>query len=83
MVVIEKILSISDLKKDISDVKDSKDWIEMWLNGKYDMLSGADAFNINEVLDKKVNLNSIILIFNNILKQKKEALISHLIQPLL
>ena len=37
MVVIEKILSISDLKKDISDVKDSKDWIEMWLNGKYDM----------------------------------------------
>ncbi len=29
------------------------------LNGKFDMLSGADAFNINEVLDKEGNLREL------------------------
>jgi oligopeptide transport system substrate-binding protein len=29
------------------------------LNGKYDMLSGADAFNINEVLDKNGNIQPV------------------------
>ena len=33
------------------------------LNGKYDMLSGADAFNINEVLDK--NGKSVRILHNN------------------
>lgn len=40
----------------ISFVKDRETAFMELLNGKYDMLSGADAFNINEVLDKNGNL---------------------------
>ncbi len=42
----------------ISFVKDRETAFMELLNGKYDMLSGADAFNINEVLDKNGNLKS-------------------------
>ena len=37
----------------VSFIKDRETAFMELLNGKYDMLSGADAFNINEVLDKK------------------------------
>ena len=40
----------------VSFVKDKETSFMELLNGKYDMLSGADAFNINEVLDKSGNL---------------------------
>lgn len=40
----------------LSFVKDRETAFMELLNGKYDMLSGADAFNINEVLDKNGNL---------------------------
>ncbi len=40
----------------VSFVKDRETAFMELLNGKYDMLSGADAFNINEVLDKSGNL---------------------------
>ncbi len=40
----------------VSFVKDKETAFMELLNGKYDMLSGADAFNINEVLDKDGNL---------------------------
>ncbi len=40
----------------ISFVKDRETAFMELLNGKYDMLSGADAFNINEVLDKNGDL---------------------------
>lgn len=40
----------------VSFVKDRETAFMELLNGKYDMLSGADAFNINEVLDKNGNL---------------------------
>lgn len=40
----------------ISFVKDRETAFMELLNGKYDMLSGADAFNINEVLDKTGSL---------------------------
>ncbi len=40
----------------VSFVKDRETAFMELLNGKYDMLSGADAFNINEVLDKTGNL---------------------------
>lgn len=43
----------------ISFVKDRETAFMELLNGKYDMLSGADAFNINEVLDKNGNLKSV------------------------
>ena len=43
----------------ISFVKDRETAFMELLNGKYDMLSGADAFNINEVLDKNGNLKPI------------------------
>lgn len=43
----------------ISFVKDRETAFMELLNGKYDMLSGADAFNINEVLDKEGNLKPI------------------------
>jgi oligopeptide transport system substrate-binding protein len=43
----------------ISFVKDRETAFMELLNGKYDMLSGADAFNINEVLDKDGNLKPI------------------------
>lgn len=42
----------------VSFVKDKETAFMELLNGKYDMLSGADAFNINEVLDKTGNLNT-------------------------
>lgn len=40
----------------LSFVKDRETAFMELLNGKYDMLSGADAFNINEVLDKNGDL---------------------------
>lgn len=43
----------------ISFVKDRETAFMELLNGKYDMLSGADAFNINEVLDKNGNLQPV------------------------
>ena len=43
----------------ISFVKDKETAFMELLNGKYDMLSGADAFNINEVLDKNGDLQPI------------------------
>lgn len=43
----------------ISFVKDRETAFMEFLNGKYDMLSGADAFNINEVLDKQGNLKPL------------------------
>lgn len=43
----------------ISFVKDRETAFMELLNGKYDMLSGADAFNINEVLDKQGNIKPI------------------------
>ena len=43
----------------ISFVKDRETAFMELLNGKYDMLSGADAFNINEVLDKYGNLKPL------------------------
>lgn len=43
----------------ISFVKDRETAFMELLNGKYDMLSGADAFNINEVIDKSGNLKPI------------------------
>ena len=43
----------------ISFVKDRETAFMELLNGKYDMLSGADAFNINEVLDKNGDLQPI------------------------
>jgi peptide/nickel transport system substrate-binding protein len=43
----------------ISFVKDKETAFMELLNGKYDMLSGADAFNINEVLDKNGELQPI------------------------
>lgn len=43
----------------VSFVKDRETAFMELLNGKYDMLSGADAFNINEVLDKQGNIQPI------------------------
>lgn len=40
----------------VSFVKDRETAFMELLNGKFDMLSGADAFNTNEVLDKDGNL---------------------------
>ncbi len=42
----------------ISFAKDKETAFMELLSGKFDMLSGVDAFNINEVLDKNGNLNS-------------------------
>lgn len=42
----------------ISFVKDRETAFMELLSGKFDMLSGADAFNINEVLDKTGNLRA-------------------------
>lgn len=53
----------------ISFVKDRETAFMELLNGKYDMLSGADAFNINEVLDKSGNLQSIYAEKFNMQKQ--------------
>jgi peptide/nickel transport system substrate-binding protein len=43
----------------ISFVKDKETAFMELLNGKFDMLSGADAFNINEVLDKEGELRDV------------------------
>ncbi|MCD6019390.1 MAG: ABC-type dipeptide transport system, periplasmic component [Bacteroidetes bacterium] len=53
----------------ISFVKDRETAFMELLNGKYDMLSGADAFNINEVLDKNGNLQPIYAEKFNMQKQ--------------
>ncbi|MDP3556488.1 MAG: ABC transporter substrate-binding protein [Bacteroidota bacterium] len=45
----------------ISFVKDRETAFMELLNGKFDMLSGADAFNINEVLDKDGDLRDIYM----------------------
>ncbi len=42
----------------ISFIKDRETAFMELLNGKFDMLSGADAFNTNEVLDKEARLRS-------------------------
>ncbi|MBP7809755.1 MAG: ABC transporter substrate-binding protein [Bacteroidia bacterium] len=42
----------------ISFAKDKETAFMELLSGKFDMLSGVDAFNINEVLDKNGNLSS-------------------------
>lgn len=42
----------------LSFVKDRETAFMELLNGKYDMLSGADAFNINEVLNKNGDLEA-------------------------
>lgn len=43
----------------VSFVKDKETAFMELLNGKFDMLSGADAFNINEVLDKTGELRDV------------------------
>jgi len=43
----------------ISFVKDRETSFMELLNGKFDMVSGADAFNANEVLDKDGNLQEV------------------------
>lgn len=53
----------------ISFVKDRETAFMELLNGKYDMLSGADAFNITEVLDKNGDLQPIYSEKFNLQKQ--------------
>lgn len=53
----------------LSFVKDRETAFMELLNGKYDMLSGADAFNINEVLDKNGDLQGAYAIKFNLQKQ--------------
>jgi oligopeptide transport system substrate-binding protein len=43
----------------VSFIKDRETAFMELLNGKFDMLSGADAFNTNEVLDKEGNLREL------------------------
>lgn len=43
----------------VSFIRDRETAFMELLNGKFDMLSGADAFNINEVLDKEGNLRDL------------------------
>lgn len=43
----------------VSFIKDRETAFMELLNGKFDMLSGADAFNTNEVLDKEANLREL------------------------
>ncbi|MBL7931650.1 MAG: ABC transporter substrate-binding protein [Bacteroidia bacterium] len=43
----------------VSFIKDRETAFMQLLNNKFDMLSGADAFNINEVLDKEGNLREL------------------------
>lgn len=43
----------------ISFIKDRETAFMEFLNAKFDMLSGADAFNTNEVLDKEGNLREL------------------------
>jgi peptide/nickel transport system substrate-binding protein len=53
----------------VSFVKDRETAFMELLNGKYDMLSGADAFNINEVLDKNGMLQTTYATKFNLQKQ--------------
>ena len=53
----------------VSFVKDRETAFMELLNGKYDMLSGADAFNINEVLDKNGLLQASYATKFNLQKQ--------------
>lgn len=53
----------------LSFVKDRETAFMELLNGKYDMLSGADAFNINEVLDKNGDLQPAYATKFNLQKQ--------------
>lgn len=43
----------------VSFIKDRETSFMELLNGRFDMLSGADAFNTNEVLDKEGNLRDL------------------------
>ena len=43
----------------VSFIKDRETSFMELLNGKFDMLSGADAFNTNEVLDKQGELREL------------------------
>lgn len=43
----------------VSFIKDRETAFMELLNGKFDMLSGADAFNTNEVLDRSANLRDL------------------------
>ncbi|MBX3164261.1 MAG: ABC transporter substrate-binding protein [Bacteroidetes bacterium] len=43
----------------VSFIKDRETAFMELLNGKFDMLSGADAFNANEVLDREGNLHEV------------------------
>lgn len=43
----------------VSFIKDRETAFMELLNGKFDMISGADAFNLNEVLDKEGNLREL------------------------
>lgn len=43
----------------VSFIKDRETAFMELLNGKFDMLSGADAFNTNEVLDREGNLRDV------------------------
>lgn len=43
----------------VSFAKDKETAFMELLSGKFDMVSGVDAFNINEVLDKSGNLNDV------------------------
>jgi oligopeptide transport system substrate-binding protein len=43
----------------VSFIRDRETAFMELLNGKFDMLSGADAFNINEVLDREGNLRAV------------------------
>ncbi len=45
----------------VSFIRDRETAFMELLNGRFDMLSGADAFNTNEVLDKEGNLRSAYL----------------------
>lgn len=43
----------------VSFIKDRETAFMELLNGKFDMLSGADAFNTNEVLDREANIRNL------------------------
>ncbi len=53
----------------ISFVKDKETAFMELLNGKYDMVSGADAININDVVDKNGNLQPVYAEKFNLQKQ--------------
>ena len=53
----------------VSFVKDRETAFMELLNGKYDMVSGADAFNVNEVLDQNGMLQALYATKFNLQKQ--------------